>query len=129
MIAQLLQEIDEMRVEMDKTRDLKILVIIAKTPTLDNERPPLHFPSSDTTSEHFLNNSTTSTTPKPSIIDSITPNPQHASSSYQKSHISQNSDTNILQNFHLNHQIPTQIVQNPPTTQPKPLKPTFHLPI
>ena len=80
LIMQLMHQIAEMRVEMDKTRDLKILVIIAKTPTLDNERPPLHFPSSDTTSEHFLNNSTTSTTPKPSIIDLTTPNPYHASS-------------------------------------------------
>ena len=56
LIAQLPQEIDEMRVEMDKTRDLKFLAIIAKTPTLDNERTPLHFPSSDVTSEHFPNN-------------------------------------------------------------------------
>ena len=36
LIAQLLQEIDEIMVEIDKTRDLKIFAIIAKTLTLDN---------------------------------------------------------------------------------------------
>ena len=112
LIAQLLQEIDEMRVEMDKTRDLKILAITAKTRTLDNERPQLHFPSSDPTFEPFPNNSTTSTIPKPSIIDATTPSLEHASSSHQKSPTSQNPDTKILQNFPLNHHIPTQIVQN-----------------
>ena len=67
--------------------------------------------------------------PKPSIIDATTPSLEHASSSHQKSPTSQNPDTKILQNFPLNHHIPTQIFQIPPTTQPKPLKTTFHLPI
>ena len=59
LISQLLQEIDEMRLEMYKTRYLKKFSIIAKAPTLDNGRPPLHFPSSDPTSEHFPSNSKT----------------------------------------------------------------------
>ena len=105
------------------------MAIIAKTPTLEYETPPLHFPSSDLTFEHFPNNSTTSTIPKPYIIDSTTPNPLHSRSSHQTSLASQNLDTNILQNFPLNHHIPTQIVQSPPTTQQKPLKTTFYLPI
>uniref|UniRef100_M1E135 Uncharacterized protein n=1 Tax=Solanum tuberosum TaxID=4113 RepID=M1E135_SOLTU len=54
LIAQLFQQIAEMRAEMNKTRNLTNLVIIANTPTPDNERPPLHFPTSD---------------PKPFIID------------------------------------------------------------
>lgn len=61
------------------------------------------------------------------MIDLTTPNAHHASFSHQKSPTSHNPDTNILQNFPLNHEIPTQIVQ--PTTQPKSLKTTFHLSI
>ena len=112
LITQLLQEILEMKDEMDKTRDLTNLTVIANTPTLENDRPPLHFPISDPTCDLFSNYSTTSTIQKHSIIDSTTPNSQLASSSHQKSPTSQNLDTNILQKFPLNHQIPTQIVQN-----------------
>ncbi|KAK4706407.1 hypothetical protein R3W88_034037 [Solanum pinnatisectum] len=53
LIAQLFQQIAEMRPEMDKTRDVTNLAIIANTPTPDNGRPPLHFPSSDPTFKHF----------------------------------------------------------------------------
>ena len=88
-----------MRAEMDKIQDLTNLAIITNCPTLDNERPLLHFPTSDPMSEHFPNNSTTSTIPKLSIIDLTTPNPHHASSSHQKSRTSQSPDINILKNF------------------------------
>ncbi|KAK4722115.1 hypothetical protein R3W88_012348 [Solanum pinnatisectum] len=117
-----------MKAEMDKTRDLTNLAIVANTPTPDNEITPLHFPTSDPISEHFPNNSSTATIPKPPIIDLTTPNPYHASSSHQKSPTPQNPNTNF-QNFPSIHQIPTQITQNPPTTQPIPLKTAFHLSI
>ena len=96
MIAQLFQQIAKMRTEMDKTRDLTNLAIIVDTPTPDNERPPLYFPTSDLTSEYFPNNSTTFTILKSSIFDLTTPNPHHASSSHQKLPTSQNLNTNIL---------------------------------
>jgi len=53
LIAQLFQQIAEMRAEMDKTRDLTNLAIIANTPTPDNGRPTLNFPTSDVTPEDF----------------------------------------------------------------------------
>ncbi|KAK4726978.1 hypothetical protein R3W88_031895 [Solanum pinnatisectum] len=105
-----------MRAEINKTQDLTNLAIIAYTPTLDNGRPPLHFPISDPTPEHFPNNSSTATIPKPPIIDLTTPNPRHASFSHQTSPTPQNP------NFPPIQQILTQIIQNPPTTQPIPLK-------
>uniref|UniRef100_M1E116 Uncharacterized protein n=1 Tax=Solanum tuberosum TaxID=4113 RepID=M1E116_SOLTU len=43
LIAQFFQQITEMRAEMDKTRDLMNLAIIANTPTPNNGRTPLHF--------------------------------------------------------------------------------------
>uniref|UniRef100_M1D9V5 Uncharacterized protein n=1 Tax=Solanum tuberosum TaxID=4113 RepID=M1D9V5_SOLTU len=46
LIAQLFQQIAEMRAEMDKTRDLTNLAIVANTSTPDNGRPPLHFATS-----------------------------------------------------------------------------------
>uniref|UniRef100_M1DMA7 Uncharacterized protein n=1 Tax=Solanum tuberosum TaxID=4113 RepID=M1DMA7_SOLTU len=115
-----------MRAEMDKTRDLTNLAIVANTPTLDNRRPTLNFPTSDPTSDHFPNNSSTSTNPKSPIIDLTTLNPHHASSSHQKLPTLQNPNTNIFQNFPSVHQTPTQIVQNPPTTQPIPQKTACH---
>ncbi|KAL3351324.1 hypothetical protein AABB24_019756 [Solanum stoloniferum] len=129
LITQLFRQIAEMRAEMDKTRNLTNLAIVANTPTLDNERPPLYFPTSDPVSEHFPNNSSTATIPKPPIIDLTTPNPHHASSSHQKLPTSPNPNTNTFQNFPLVHQTLTQIVKNPPTTRPIPLKIAFHLPI
>uniref|UniRef100_M1DJP1 Uncharacterized protein n=1 Tax=Solanum tuberosum TaxID=4113 RepID=M1DJP1_SOLTU len=129
LIAQLFQQIAEMRAEMDKTRDLTNLAIIANTPTLDNRSPPLHFPTSDLTLEDFSNNSSPSTIPKPPIIDLTTPNPHHASSSHQKLPNPPNPNTNTFQNFPPVHQTLIQIVENPPTTQPIPLKTAFHLPI
>uniref|UniRef100_M1E0P2 Uncharacterized protein n=1 Tax=Solanum tuberosum TaxID=4113 RepID=M1E0P2_SOLTU len=114
---------------MDKTRDLTNLAIVADTPTLDNGRPPLHFPTSDPTCEHFPNNSSTSTILKPLIIDLTTPNPNHPSSPHQELPTPQNPNTNVFQNFPPIHQIPTKIAQDPPITQPIPLKNTFHLPI
>jgi len=45
LIAQLFQQIAEMRTEMDKTRDLMNLAIVVNTPTPDNGRPPLYFPT------------------------------------------------------------------------------------
>uniref|UniRef100_M1DY90 Uncharacterized protein n=1 Tax=Solanum tuberosum TaxID=4113 RepID=M1DY90_SOLTU len=112
LIGQLFQQI----AEIDKTRELTNLAFIANTPTPDSERPPLHFPTSDPTSERFPNNSTTATIPKPPLINLTTPNPHHASSSHQKLPTPHNPNTNVFQKFHLIHQTPTQIVQNPPTT-------------
>ena len=43
LIAQLFQQIAEMRAEMDKTQDLTNLAVVAYTPTLDNDIPPQHF--------------------------------------------------------------------------------------
>uniref|UniRef100_M1DSN5 Uncharacterized protein n=1 Tax=Solanum tuberosum TaxID=4113 RepID=M1DSN5_SOLTU len=128
LIAQLFQQIAEMRAEMDKTRDLTNLAIIANTPTPVNGRPPLHFPTLDPTSDHFPNNLSTATNPKPPIIDLTTLNPHHASSSHQKLPTPQNPNTNS-QNFPPIHQTPTQIVQNPSTTQPIPIKTASHFPI
>ncbi|KAK4738509.1 hypothetical protein R3W88_002206 [Solanum pinnatisectum] len=55
LIAQLFQQIAEMRAEMDKTRDLTNLAIVTNTPTPDDRRPPLYFPTSDPISDHFPN--------------------------------------------------------------------------
>uniref|UniRef100_M1DC82 Uncharacterized protein n=1 Tax=Solanum tuberosum TaxID=4113 RepID=M1DC82_SOLTU len=83
LIAQLFQQIAEMRAEMDKTRELTNQAIIANTPIPNNGRPPLYFPTSNPTFVYLPNNSSTATIPKPPIIDT-TPNPYHASSSHQK---------------------------------------------
>uniref|UniRef100_M1DAW2 Uncharacterized protein n=1 Tax=Solanum tuberosum TaxID=4113 RepID=M1DAW2_SOLTU len=84
LIAQLFQQIAEMRAEMDKTRDLMNLAIVANTPTPDNGRPPLHFPTVYPTSERFPNNSTTATNLKPPTINLTTLNPHQACPSRQK---------------------------------------------
>uniref|UniRef100_M1DFV1 Uncharacterized protein n=1 Tax=Solanum tuberosum TaxID=4113 RepID=M1DFV1_SOLTU len=116
-----------MRAEMDKTRDLTNQAIIANSPTPNNERPPLSFPTSNPTSLKFPTNSSTPTISKPLIIDLTIPNPYHDSSSHQKLHIPQNPNINNLQNFPPVQQIPTQIVQSPPITQPIPLKTACYL--
>lgn len=47
IIALLAKHLEEMREEMQKTRDLAKLAITASTPPRNNRRPPPYFPSSN----------------------------------------------------------------------------------
>ncbi|XP_055830863.1 uncharacterized protein LOC129899888 [Solanum dulcamara] len=52
LIAQLVQQIAEMRVEIRKNRELSNLAIAANTPVPGEGRPPFHFPSPNSSTEH-----------------------------------------------------------------------------
>lgn len=47
LIAQMMQQIVDMKTEMKRTRELANLAITANLPGPDHERPPVHFPSPD----------------------------------------------------------------------------------
>ena len=113
MIAQLAQQIAEMRVEMHKTRELANLAIISNTPPKKNERNPFHFHSYNPTPEHFPHNQPTVPVQKPPIVELNTTDQYHTSSSYQIPHPSQNLNFNYSQaslhvpNFSSKHFKPT----------------------
>ncbi|MCD7473563.1 hypothetical protein HAX54_015498 [Datura stramonium] len=77
MIAQLMQQIADMRAEMQRNLNLTNLAIAANVPHLNTRRPPLHFPSlSSPIPEHFLFPIVpTTSAPKTTIIDLTTTDP------------------------------------------------------
>ncbi|KAK4716154.1 hypothetical protein R3W88_014492 [Solanum pinnatisectum] len=129
LIAQLAQQIAEMRVEMHKTRELANLAITANAPLPKNEISTLNFPTTNPTPEHFSHNSPTVPVQKPPTIRLNTTNQHHASSSYQIPHPSKTLNSNNSQAFPSMYQTPPQNTSNPTTTQPLPPKATFHIPI
>lgn len=116
-----------MKVQMHITWDLANLSIATNTSTLGDGRPPLYFLTSNQTPEHLPNNPSITLILEPPTIDLAIPNPHHASSLYQTSSHSQNLNTNNSQTFPHAYQIPTQRIQILPTTQPMPVKTTFHV--
>ncbi|XP_055806963.1 uncharacterized protein LOC129875730 [Solanum dulcamara] len=126
LIAQLVQHIIEMRDEIQKNRDLSNLAIATNTLVPGERRPPLHlYPPNPP--ENMPNNPHVVPTQKSPTIY-FTPNPHHASSSYQSPPPSQNLNAYNSQAFPPMYQTPYQNAQNPPTTQPIPSKPTFYIP-
>ncbi|XP_055814108.1 uncharacterized protein LOC129883473 [Solanum dulcamara] len=71
-----------MRVEIQKNRELSNLAIAANTPVPGDGRPPIHFPSPSSSTEHVQNPSL-NPTQNAFIIDLTTSNLHHASASYQ----------------------------------------------
>ena len=145
LIIQLMQQIAEMRVEMQRMRDLPNPISSFNPPR--DGRPPLHLlPSNAEQVQNILSNPTQN----PPTIDLTTPNPRHATScqapqhpqntNLQILHLPQNQNTNNDQTFpHLQNQntdpqtLPqnyqdTQNTQNPSIVPPIPPKPTFQIP-
>ena len=81
VIAQLVQQIAELKVEMQKNRDLSNLAITANTPS--DGVYAFSFPHQNPVTEHTLNNPPAIPIQKTPIINLTTPNPNHASSSQQ----------------------------------------------
>ncbi|KAK4715537.1 hypothetical protein R3W88_013875 [Solanum pinnatisectum] len=76
LIVQLMQQIAEMRVEMQRRQDLPNPAFIAPA----DGRPSLHFPPPSAEQAH---NPSSSPAHNPAIIDLTTQNPHYASASYQ----------------------------------------------
>jgi len=106
LIAQLAQQIVEMRAEMHKSRELANLAITANTPLPNSERPPLYFPTPNPTPEHFSHNPPTVPVQKPPTVELNTTNQHHASSSYQIPPPSQSLNSNNSQTFPSMYQTP-----------------------
>ncbi|TMW92619.1 hypothetical protein EJD97_012787 [Solanum chilense] len=88
-IMQLMQQIAEMRVEMQMRQDLPPLGFAAN---VDEGRPPIYFPSSNMDSTQ---NQPSTPVQNPSVIDLTTQNPQYASASYQTPSPLQNNHPQI----------------------------------
>ncbi|KAK4729964.1 hypothetical protein R3W88_022952 [Solanum pinnatisectum] len=88
LIVQLMQQITEMRVEMQRRQDLPNPAFTAPA----DGRPPLHFPPSSAEQAH---NPPSRPTHNPAVIDLTTEKPHYASSSYQTPPPPQNT------NFHM----------------------------
>ena len=109
-IMQLMQQIDEMRVEMQRMRDLPNPISSFNPPR--DGRPPLYFPPSNAEQvQDLLSNPAQN----PPTIDSTIPNPHHATTSCQAPHhphntnqiiqLTQNQNTNNAQALpHLQNQ-------------------------
>jgi len=158
LIMQLMQQITEMRVEMQRMQDLPNPVFTFNTP--GDGRPPLYFPHSNA---EQTQNPPPNPAQNPSTIDPTAPNPHQASVSYQAppppqgtnpqtfpSHQNtnpqacpppQNQNVNNPQTFphhHNQHTNPqtfpqnyqvTQNTQSPSIAPPLPQKTTFQIPI
>ncbi|XP_049345800.1 uncharacterized protein LOC125810336 [Solanum verrucosum] len=90
LIMQLMQQIAEMRVEMQRRQDLPNPAFASNTPT--DGRPPLHFPSLNT---EQAQNPPSSLAHNPSIINLTAQNPQYASASHQTAHPPQNTNFQV----------------------------------
>ena len=143
LIMQLMQQIAEMRVEIQRMRDGSNPVSSFNPPR--DGRPPLP-PSNAEQVQNLLSNPAQN----PPTIDSTTPNPRHATTSCQAPYhphdtnqilqLTQNQNTNNAQtfphfqnqntdpqNFPQNYQA-TQNTQNPSIVPPIPQKTTFQIP-
>uniref|UniRef100_M1DXM3 Uncharacterized protein n=1 Tax=Solanum tuberosum TaxID=4113 RepID=M1DXM3_SOLTU len=78
LIMQLMQQIAEMRIEMQRRQDLRNLGFAFNAPA--DVRPPLHFPPSNAKQAQ---NQPSNPAQNPRIIDLTASNPHHASISYQ----------------------------------------------
>ena len=123
---QLMQQIAEMRVEMQRMQDGSNPVSSFNPPR--DGRPPLHFPPP---SKEQVQNLLSNPAQNPPTIDLTTPNPRHTTTSCQATHHPQNTNLQILhlpqnqntdpQNFPQNYQAP-QNTQNPSIVPPIPQK-------
>ena len=95
LIMQLMQQIAEMRVEMQRMQDLSNRVSSFNPPR--DGRPPFHFPPSST---EQVQNLLSNPAQNPPTIDSTTLNPRHATTSCQAPHRSHNTN----QILHLQNQ-------------------------
>ena len=105
LIMQLMQQIAEIRVEMQRRQDLPPPGF---TTNAINGRPPLYFPFSNMDPAQNLPSTPAQ---NPSIVDLTTINPQYASASYHKSPPPQNNHSDIPpypQNTHRKTTTPTQ---------------------
>ena len=91
LIMQLMQQIAEMRVEMQRMQDGSNPVSSFNPPR--DGRPPLHFPPpSKEQAQNLLSNPTQN----PLTVDLTTPNPRHATTSCQAPHHPQNTNLQFL---------------------------------
>ena len=142
-IMQLMQQIDEMRVEMQRMRDLPNPILSFNPPR--DGRPPLYFPPSNA---ELVQDLLSNPAQNPPTIDSTIPNPRHATTLCQAPHHPQNTNLQFLhipqnknmkkaqtfphlqnqntdpQTFPRNYQA-TQNTQNPSIVPPVPQKTTF----
>ncbi|KAK4721750.1 hypothetical protein R3W88_011983 [Solanum pinnatisectum] len=114
LIVQLMQQIAEMQVEMQRRQDLPNPAFTFNAPT----EPPLYVPPS---SAEQAQNPPSSPAHNPSIIDLTTQNPHYASASYQTPPPPQNANLQVPlppQNANLHTSPPpqTQNVNNPQTS-------------
>ena len=91
LIMQLMQQIAEMRVEMQRMQDLANPISSFNPPR--DGRPLLHFPPPST---EQVQNLLFNPTQNPPTIDLTTPNPRHATTSCQAPHHPQNTNLQIL---------------------------------
>ena len=104
LVMQLMQQIAEMRVEMQRMQDLPNPISSFDPPR--DGRPPLHLPPPS--AEH-VQNLLSNPSQNPPTIDSTTPNPRHATTSCQAPYhphdtnqilqLTQNQNTNNSQTF------------------------------
>ncbi|KAK4707097.1 hypothetical protein R3W88_033346 [Solanum pinnatisectum] len=90
LIMQLMQQLAEMRVEMQRRQDLPNSAFAFNAPA--DRRPPLHFPSSNT---EQAQNPSSSPAHNPSIVDLTTQNPHYASASYQTPPLPHNTNLQV----------------------------------
>ena len=131
LIMQLMQQIAEMRVEMQRMQDLSNRVSSFNPPR--DGRPPLHYPPSST---EQVQNLLSNPIQNPPTIDLTTLNPHHATTSCQAPHHSHNTNQILHlpqnqntdpQNFPQNYQA-NQNTQNPSIIPLIPQKITFQIP-
>ena len=91
LIMQLMQQITEMRVEMQRMQDLSNPISSFNPPR--DGRPPLHLPSP---SAEQVQNLLSNPAQNPPTIDLTNPNPRHATTSCQAPHHPQNTNLKIL---------------------------------
>lgn len=94
LITQLMQQVAEMRVNMQRARDLTNLVITANLPSPNGKRPPLHFPPPNPNHKPTLNNPTFISGQSTLTIDAY-----HASSSHHTPPPLENPNANNVQAF------------------------------
>ncbi|TMW85016.1 hypothetical protein EJD97_023925 [Solanum chilense] len=145
LIMQLMRQIAEMSVEMQRMQDLPNPISSFNPPR--DGRPPLHFPPPST---EQVQNLLSNPAQNPPTIDSTTPIHRHATASCQAPHhphntnqilqLTQNKNTNNAQTFpHLQNQNidpqncpqnyqATQNTQNPSIVPPLLQKTTFQIP-
>ncbi|XP_010312908.2 uncharacterized protein [Solanum lycopersicum] len=141
LIMQLMQQIAEMRVEMQRMQDGSNPVSSFNPPR--DGRPPLHFPPSNAEQvQNILSNpaqnppAIDSTTPNPHVVSSTTSSSQYQSnpSAPSKPKYEQCSNLPHLQNQNTNPQTfpqnyqATQNTQNPSIVPPIPQKTTLQIP-